>query len=262
MTGHTIIAAPFDAAASLKALVHGVDDFDELALDQYSHRLFKIKRAHSGSYSDSAGLLINRMYSWRGYHGATLGEDPTGNRITLVASEGEETLGTISVGFDHAQRKLLVDQFFPEEVDDLRRAGYRLCEFTKLAVDGSVRSKRVLATLFHVAYIYAHRIKRSEKLLIEVNPRHVRFYERMLGFTMVGPERINPRVNAPAVLMCLDFSHAHRQIALFGGQPELATVEKSMYPYFLSIEEEAKIVGRLMTEAAVAGHYRAPALLS
>ena len=38
-------------------------------------------------------------------------------------------------------------------------------------------------------------------VVIEVNPRHVRYYERMLGFEVIGPERMNPRVEAPAVLL-------------------------------------------------------------
>jgi hypothetical protein len=103
----------------------------------------------------------------------------------------------------------------------------------------------VLASLFHVAYIYAHRVNRFEDLLIEVNPRHVRYYERMLGFVVKGPERMNPRVDAPAVLMALDFSHAHAQIQKFGGRQHLADSERSLYPYFFSPAEEAGIVGRL-----------------
>ena len=70
---------------------------------------------------------------------------------------------------------------FPDEVDALRQAGSSVCEFTTLAMDHVVRSSRVLGSLFHVACIYAHRVMDFDTLLIEVNPRHVRFYERMLG---------------------------------------------------------------------------------
>ena len=84
-----------------------------------------------------------------------------------------------------------------------------------------------------------------DSLLIEVNPRHVRYYERMLGFRVIGSQRMNRRVNAPAVLLCLDFSHAQAQIEKLGGQPELALHDRSLYPYFFSVEDEAGIVGRL-----------------
>ena len=39
----------------------------------------------------------------------------------------------------------------------------------------------MIAALFHVAYIIAHRLRGFDALVMEVNPRHVRYYERMLG---------------------------------------------------------------------------------
>ena len=91
----------------------------------------------------------------------------------------------ISVGFD-SPIGLLCDELYLDEINVLRDAGRKVCEFTKLAMDSVVHSKRVLAALFHVAYIYAHRIKGFHHLLIEVNPRHVRYYEKMLGFRVSG----------------------------------------------------------------------------
>jgi hypothetical protein len=130
-------------------------------------------------------------------------------------------------------------------VHSLRSGGHRVCEFTKLAIDGAARSKRVLATLFHVAYLYAYRVMGFDCLLIEVNPRHVNYYSRILGFTVLASSRMNLRVNAPAVLMRLDFSHTAEQIARFGGQPQLSATERSLYPYSFSPEEEAGIVARI-----------------
>jgi hypothetical protein len=81
--------------------------------------------------------------------------------------------------------------------------------------------------------------------VIEVNPRHVRYYQRMLGFQIMGPQRMNRRVLAPAVLLCLDFNHTRTQIARFGGQPEAASIERSLYPLSFSEAEEAGILARL-----------------
>jgi hypothetical protein len=99
--------------------------------------------------------------------------------------------------------------------------------------------------LFHIAYIYAHRLNRCTDLLVEVNPRHVLFYKRMLGFTDCGPERLDPRVGAPAVLLRLDLGFAEQQIAEMGGHIELATEKRSLYPYFFSEREESGIEWRL-----------------
>jgi hypothetical protein len=95
-----------------------------------------------------------------------------------------------------------------------------------------VRSKPVLAAIFHLAYIYAHRMRQCTDLLIEVNPRHVKFYETMLGFTTWGEEKMDPRVNAPALLLRLDLSYAKAQIARLGWHAELASEIRLLYPYF------------------------------
>jgi len=247
---NTIIAASYEGNPQLKPLIVEDTEPAPLAEAQHGQRLFKIRAADCDGRRSSANILVRRMYAWRGYQ-STISPTPTvdsDNRITLVAEDHDDTIGTMSIGFDRAEG-LFVDDVFPDEVNALRREGRRICEFTKLAVDGVVRSKRVLASLFHVAYIYAHRLKGFDCLLIEVNPRHVRYYQRMLGFRVIGPERTNRRVNAPAVLLCLDFAHAHEQIGRFGGQPEEAVVERSLYPYFFSVKEEAGIVGRLQFTA-------------
>ena len=241
---HTIIGVPFETPHALHSMLlegEGASVVPDFADGQ---RLFKIRAADSRGHRSAASILINRMYATRGYTSTGLPTQGTPHRVTLTASEHDETIGTITVGFDSIEG-LHVDELFREEVDSLRQRGRRVSEFTKLAMDSVVKSKRVLASLFHVAYIYAHRVKGYQDLAIEVNPRHVRYYERMLGFKIRGTEKLNPRVNAPAVLMVLDFAHAHAQIARFGGRQHLAAHERSLYPYFFSVGEEAGIVGRL-----------------
>jgi len=103
----------------------------------------------------------------------------------------------------------------------------------------------VLAAIFHIAYIHARRLRQSTDLLIEVNPRHVKFYQALLGFTVVGEERMDPRVGAPAVLLRLDLAYAESQIARWGGHRELADQTRLLYPYVFSPLEEKGIEGRL-----------------
>lgn len=243
LSGRTIVGVPFDAPRSLTSLVVEQPDSEgarELALNQ---TLFKVRLADSDGRRNTASMLVNKMYAWRGYKIAWHAKHQP-NRITLVASHGTAPMATISIGFDSPDG-LLVDDLYRDELDILRAEGARVCEFTKLAVDGAIRSKRVLATLFHIAYIYSHRMNGFSDLLIEVNPRHVRFYEQMLGFQQCGEERLNLRVHAPAVLLRLKFSHSGAQIKRFGGHPEMARGEKSLYPYFFSESEENGIMGRL-----------------
>jgi hypothetical protein len=217
-------------------------DLAEIVDDTLGARLVTLRAADTGGHRSSANILVHKMYATRGYKSsADAAQAP--NVVTLIASERGETVGTISVRFDSAQG-LLADTLFQAEIGALREEGRRVCEFTKLAMDHIVKSRRVLASLFHAAYMWAHLRLGFDDVVIEVNPRHVRYYQRMLGFTVAGPERLNRRVDAIAVLMRLDFTHAREQIARFGGRPESGS-ERSLYPHFFSPREEAGIVARL-----------------
>jgi len=254
---NTIIDAEMEPGGRLRTMLSrpaeltlDVDVSDEVAL-----RLFKIRTAYTARQRTSANVLIERRYSWRGYDVPQLQPDGDLDRITLVASDEDTTIGTLSIGFD-GTGGLSVEELFPGEVQDLRDTGHSICEFTKLAMDSVLGSKRVLASLFHVAYLYAYRVKGFDCLLIEVNPRHVKYYEKILGFRVMGPERMNRRVNAPAVLLGLDFAHTEEQIGKFGGQPSLSATERSLYPFSFSVDEEAGIVGRLKGIASDRTSYR------
>ncbi len=242
----TIIGADFDGQHHLRSMLHEAPaaEAETVFADDGGSRLFKIRTADSSGQRSSASVLINRMYATRGYRTTPLPDRQLPTRITLTASDHDATIGTITIGFDSVHG-LHVDDLFGDEVQQLRREGRKVCEFTKLAMDSAVRSKRVLASLFHVAYIYAHRMMGFDDLLIEVNPRHVRYYHQMLGFETFGETRQNRRVNAPAVLMRLKFLHAHQQIEKFAGRADTSPTERSLYPLFFAIHEEAGIVGRL-----------------
>jgi hypothetical protein len=246
LASETIIGAQYEHSGELRPMLHDLsrEDEDDAGGAEQCRRLFKIRSADTSGQRSSASILIDRMYATRGYLTTALPDVQLPTRITLVASDRDATIGTITIGFDTTEG-LHVDDLFEDQTAILRLAGRRLCEFTKLAMDSVVKSRRVLAALFHVAYIYGYRMMGFDDLLIEVNPRHVRYYERMLGFEVIGPTRLNRRVNAPAVLMRLDFTHAHEMIQRFGGRPDMSLQERSLYPEFFSIAEEASIVGRL-----------------
>lgn len=236
----------------MKSLLAFPFEPSEALVDAVGQRGFRIRAADSWGVRSSASLLINRLYSGRGYKSNSLSDVGSPNQLTLVASEHDCVVGTLTIGFDSDER-LLADELFPDEVNALRNAGRDVCEFTKLAMDSVVRSQQVLAAMFHVAFIHAHLIKGCDNLLIEVNPRHTRYYVGKLGFKVLGPERLNLRVNAPAVLLSLDLWYSQNKIAEFGGRPELAANERSLYPYAFSTREQEGIVSRLQRQPGSTG---------
>ena len=214
-------------------LVDASDEFDNP---------FHITVAVDDERRGTASSLLERRYAWRGYAIEPLRE-ATRDRITLSACTADTTIATITAKVDN-DIGIGVGDLYPDEVQALRDAGRKLCEFTRLAVDDAVRSQTVLGAIFHVACIYVIDLHRCTDVLIEVNPRHVRFYERMLGFTRLGAERIDPRVGAPAVLLRLDLEHCASEIARLGGLRREAR-ERSFYPFFFDAGEAANIFRRL-----------------
>lgn len=205
---------------------------------------FKIRLADTERGRNSASMLINKMYGWRGYGDAhELKPDP--NRITLTATGKQCLVGTITLGID-SENGLFADEIFKDEIDIVRAAGGKVCELTKLAVDPNIESKFALASLFHILFIYARRINHCTDVFIEVNPRHRRFYEAMLGFKPRGGVRTNARVNAPAHLLWISLSTVEQQIIQHGGTSDHPACSRSLYPYFFSKAEEDGIYGRLV----------------
>lgn len=241
----TIVDLPLGRARPLASL--SVEPGEKEGTRQVSmdEEKFKIRLATSEDRRESASLLIQKMYSWRGYNTGTPVANADPNRITLVAGQGDMTIGTLSIGFD-SPAGLLADEMYKAEIDALRAQGRQVGELIKLAVDRDLRSLQVLAALFHLAYIYGRNIHNLTDAVIEVNPRHAGFYKKMLGFERLGEEKMCPRANAPAVLLRLQEDFITRQIQKFGGMGDKARGERSLYPYFFSREEEAGITQRLM----------------
>lgn len=217
--------------------------------DNVSRDTFKIRLAHDAARTREARFLVEKRYGDKGYAvgKAAAPHAACPDRITLATYKDEEVVGTLTIGFDTGSG-LLVDELYKREIDALRGEGRRVCEFTKLAIDTKRASKRMMAGLFHIAFLYAGRIWGYTDIVIEVNPSHVAFYERMLGFQIVGPERMCARVGAPAVLLRAESSYGQRMIREFGGRPDLARQERTLFPYFMSQDEERAIIQRMLRE--------------
>ena len=220
-------SSPLNAFAGSAAVLDMNSDFGALDGDA----LGLVERR----YSDR-GLVISReRYSSRNQDGD----------VVCTARDGDDIVGTLSVRFDGAGG-LHADLLFGAELDEWRAQGVKLCEFGGLAVDKHSRDpKRVLAQIFHLGYLHAHRRARCERLVIEVNPRHVGFYRRCLGLVPFTVARHNPRVHAPAVLMSVDFATVRDQIALWGGHPDSVASARSFYPLAWDEATEATMLARL-----------------
>ena len=204
-----------------------------------------VRLADSVTQRNSARMLINKMYAWRGYgENHNIPARPT--HSTFTASDGDVLIGTLTLAVD-SHTGLAADAIFQEEIDVFRRqSGAKVCELTKLAFNSTVPSKPMLAALFHIVFIYGQRKHRCTDLFIEVHPRHRRFYQAMLGFKPIGEVKINTSVNAPAQLMVLKIAQIREKINQYAGQGDSASA-RSLYPFFFSPREEDGIYNRFDT---------------
>jgi len=183
--------------------------------------------------------LINDRYAWRGY-GASHRIPSDAHHTTFTAEVDRTVVGTITLGVD-SELGLSIDDTFSEAAEQARRVtGAKICELTKLAFDPGIRSKAVLASLFHIAFIYGTSTSECTDLFIEVNPRHAGFYETMLGFERVGAVVTNQSVSAPSQLMRLKVDAIRRGIREHAGKADAAP-GRSLYPYFFSQAQEQQV---------------------
>lgn len=221
-------------------------DTEEILLER---RGFQIRLADNQGRRSQVSMLIDRMYSWRGYKwDAAQGQHHDPNQITLQAGSQGEVFGTLTLRLD-SPAGLLADGLYRREIDAYRERGCKVCELSRLAVDPDHGSKEVLASLFHLAYIYGRLLHRVTDVFIEVNPRHVLFYQRMLGFRQVGKEKLCERVDAPAVLLHLELDHVDRQIDRYAGHK--TDNRRSLYPYFFSKVEEEGLARRVLSPSTL-----------
>lgn len=218
-------------------------------------RNIAIRLAESSSDCDEAAIILNRMYGRRGY-GSQHRVERTENSVTFNASSDGQMVGTLTLSVDSGAR-LAVDETFPEELRELRaEPGASLCELTKFAFNPAPDSRPLLAVLFHVIFLYGTQRFDCTDLLIEVNPRHVRFYEVMLRFSRVGPLRTNHKVGAPSQLMHLRVADIRTNIDLFLDCESPAS--HSLYRHFFDRTEEQGVKARIA--AFVDRQSRPPAL--
>lgn len=166
----------------------------------------------------AAEELVRRRYAWRGYQVSSVQSPDTAAsatppRIVLLAESAGRMVGTLTVRPD-ATHGLLAEGTYADEIAGMRRDGHRIGELVKLAVEEGADWKAVLDSLVQSAYMITRVVLALTDVVIEVNPRHVRFYQRVFGFVVAASERVCERVGAPAVLLRLDLEQFGRRLQL------------------------------------------------
>lgn len=167
----------------------------------------------------AAARLVGAMYMNEGYLAqmvATAGEPPAfyalhhllDETLVFVARDAVsgEVAGALAMVID-SPAGLPMDALYREDLDTLRAAGKKLCEFCSLAVDPKLgsRSTGLLLALFRAAYRCAYYVLGADDVCVTLKPSHAPFYRRIC-FLPLGELRLDARF-AQAETIALRLPH-------------------------------------------------------
>lgn len=123
--------------------------------------------------------------------------------IVLVAYEGSQLVGTISVTKDSAAG-LPMDKDYPAELAALRSDDTRISEIGSLAVVRRCWHSSLMPLLGMAAARVALRVHEATHAVIGVHPKALAFYRAIWGFQELGPPRGHAELEAPVVGLWVD----------------------------------------------------------
>lgn len=218
---------------------------------------YTIKIANTLVERDAVFKLGYQTYLEKGYIKKNVDErlicdyDFNSETVILIVQDKQKNIaGSVTLVFDGAI-DLPAKKVYGNELNEIKKSGKKTAEFCRFVIDSNFRnSKEILVLLFNYAAIYIHNVKKYEGLAIEVTPRHKNYYKALLNFEEVGNEKCCPQVqNTVGVLLYLS---ASRYQSAIKNKAEIQNAEKkdrSLYPYFLSAEQESLVAYYLKKQA-------------
>ena len=242
--GSTVFSEPSTQSARFRALTPvGADPgpFSEVS----PRETFRIRLGQSGGKRRETGAKRSESLDGPTLPGAEL--DPF--LFSFLAHHEGRLAGSMSVRID-SPRGLAADEIYRDELDALRGENQRLVELVHVSVDMNSVPRRVLAGLFHTAYLFAGTVHAADYCLLVASARHADFFYASLGFDYVGDERLNRRAGVPMALLAAHLPTVLEALARLGGRPGLATGDPTLFANGISPEEAAGVVQRLKSVGA------------
>lgn len=236
--GNTVFSEPATQSARFRALTPvGADS--GLFREVEPREKFKIRLAVAPAGRRSEAVR-------RGEPDPNLpGADQDPFLFSFLAHNEGKLAGSMGVRLDSTVRGLAADDMYRDELDELRAAGQKLAELVQISVDMNSVPRRVLAGLFHTAYLFAGIARGCDYCVLLANARYADFFYSSLGFDYVGDERVNTRTATPMALLAAHLPTVNEALARVGGRPGLATGDPTLFSHGFSPEEVAGVMKRL-----------------
>ena len=172
--------------------------------DHVNRRCIKI--ANTQNELEQAFALVYREYLRQGYI-----KDPkkSGLHVNLhhilpetavFILKDSTVISTLTHILDSKLFGLPMDGLYRKELKPLRNANRKIAELSSLATSREACGQNLFLYLFREVYWFA-RGRNVDDFCIMVNPKHVKFYEEIFFFEVIGREKYYPKVGAPAVAL-------------------------------------------------------------
>lgn len=147
-------------------------------------------------YQEKGLIEPNQEKRWYSIFDASL------SATTIVVKKAGEVVGCLTMIFDDTLG-LPADELFKNEVDRQRLNSQKIVEIISLGIKKDVRgANKIFKKLFEVNLYFSYYFHGAEDCIITVNPSHVKFYEKKMGYKRLSDSLSYKKVNgAPAVLM-------------------------------------------------------------
>lgn len=210
---------------------------------------FHLSLATSTGDREAAYHLAYKIYREKAYVEVNSSEilttpfDLVDDTMVLIVKHKSKVVGTLTL-LCQKELPLPIEKVFEEEISQLKLAGEKIVEVSRLAIDSEYRNeKEVLRLLLNHVFICTYHVMQYTSLVIEVNPHHVKFYEMLLAFRKISDEKPCPHVqNAPAVLLHLYLSKYREKLKecekIRKAEANTMKKDRSLYASFMSMDEE------------------------
>lgn len=163
----------------------------------------------------------------------------------------EIIVSTLSLVADTKQFFLPMDSIYHDELDDLRKNNRKVIEACSFATSESFRWTNIFSYLFRQVYWYAVHNGIND-ICIMVNPKHVRFYKKILLFEDLGVEKNYPRLGAPAFALKLNIDNYKERLQYtYKNYP----IEYDLYDFIYENKDLSPAARKLLFD--LEGHNRA-----
>jgi hypothetical protein len=161
---------------------------------------------------------------------------------TFIALRDGRVVGTLTCIEDGPQG-LPAEELYPTEIQTLRTQRNKLLEVSALAISSQETDTTVVMEMIRHLITLSRSVLGGSDWVITVNPRHVRFYRKVMLFELLGEEKSCVKVNgAPAVLLRMDLTSMPEKYAERYGR---RCGTRNLHEYFFAAEKERERLAKL-----------------